>query len=70
MIIGGKEVKHSTGYFELRTYDGPKPVYESLKGATPAEAEYKRKTKPLYQSANAQHGSAGFIRPVIILKSG
>ncbi len=59
VIIDGKEVRHSTGYYELRTYDGPKPVYESLKGATPAEAEYKRKKKAAELSARVIAKKAG-----------
>lgn len=59
VIIGGKEVQHSTGYYELRTYDGSKPVYESLKDATPTEAEYWRKKKAAELSARIIAKKAG-----------
>ncbi len=59
VIIDGREVKHTTGYYELRTYDGPKPVYESLKDTTPTEAEYRRKKKASELSARVIAKKAG-----------
>lgn len=34
VIVAGREVKHTTRYFELRYYDGAEPVYEALQGAS------------------------------------
>ncbi len=44
-VVGAQEVKHLTGYYALRFCKGPKPVFEALKGISPAEAEAKRRKK-------------------------
>jgi integrase len=59
VIAAGKEVKHTTGYYELRFYDGADPVYEALPGASPTEAEYKRKKKAAELSARVVAKKAG-----------
>ncbi len=59
VIVAGKEVKHATGCYELRYYDGAHPVYEALPGATPTEAEYKRKKKAAEVSARVVAKKAG-----------
>ena len=45
VIVAGQEMKHQTGYYELRYYQGPKIIYEALKSASPSEAEARRKKK-------------------------
>jgi len=59
VIVAGQEVKHETGYYELRYYDGAHPVYEALPGASPTEAEYKRKKKAAELSARVVAQKAG-----------
>lgn len=44
-VVAGNEVKHADGYYALRFCKGPKPVFEALKGISPAEAEARRKKK-------------------------
>jgi integrase len=44
-LVDGREVKHEQGHYELRYYVGSKVTYESLKDATPAAAEDRRKRK-------------------------
>src|ERR1035437_3916201 len=51
VIVAGKEVKHPTGYYALRYYEGPKLIFESLKNASPAEAEAKRRVRASRMSA-------------------
>lgn len=36
VIVAEKEVKHPTGYYVLRYYEGPKLIFEPLKKAAPA----------------------------------
>src|SRR5665213_3165028 len=59
VIVAGHEVKHKTGYYELRYYDGAHPVYEALSGASPTEADYKRKKKAAELSARVVAKKAG-----------
>jgi hypothetical protein len=59
VIAAGREVKHTTGYYELRYYDGADPVYEALPGASPTEAEYKRRKKAAELSARVVAKKAG-----------
>jgi integrase len=59
VIVAGHEVKHTTGYYELRYYDGAQPVYEALPGAGPTEADYKRKKKAAELSARVVAKKAG-----------
>jgi integrase len=44
-IVGGREVKLETGYYELRYYEGSKLRFESLPGISPADAENARRKK-------------------------
>jgi integrase len=44
-VVAGCEVKHPTGHYSLRYCKGSKPVFEPLKGVSPAEAEARRKKK-------------------------
>jgi site-specific recombinase XerD len=44
-VVAGREVEHKQGYYELRFYEGDKPKYEALRGATAAAAEDARKLK-------------------------
>jgi integrase len=44
-VVAGKEIKHPVGYYALRYCRGPRPVFEPLKGVSPAEAEARRKKK-------------------------
>jgi hypothetical protein len=50
-LIGGREEKHTSGYYELRFYQGDKPVYQALPGASPTDAESMRKKKAADMSA-------------------
>lgn len=43
--FSGGKVKHTDGYYALRYCKGPRPVFEALKGVSPAEAEARRKKK-------------------------
>lgn len=64
-IVAGQEVSHKIGHYELRYYDGHRPVYESLKGATPAAAEDLRKKKAAQMSAVVVIEKAGLkLAPV------
>lgn len=58
-IVAGKEAKYTTGYYELRYYDGAKPVYLALPGVRPAEAEFRRKKKAMELSARVVADKAG-----------
>jgi integrase len=53
-IVGGDEVRHLVGYYELRYYQGPKIIFESLANISPAEAEAKRKIKEAQLSVVVQ----------------
>ena len=44
-VVAGKEIKHPVGYYALRYCRGPRPVFEPLKGVSPAEAEARRRKK-------------------------
>lgn len=44
-IVDGKEITHTDGYYALRYCRGPRPVFEALKGVSPAEAEARRRKK-------------------------
>ena len=44
-VVGDREVKHPTGYYALRFCRGPKPVFQALKGISPAETEARRRKK-------------------------
>ena len=59
VIVAGKEVKHPTGYYALRYYEGPKLIFESLKNASPAEAEAKRSVRASRMSAVVAAREAG-----------
>jgi len=59
VVVGGLEVKHKQGYYELRYYDGDKPKYEALRDATPTAAEVKRKLKAAELSARVIARKAG-----------
>jgi hypothetical protein len=49
-VVAGHEVKHPTGHYSLRYCKGSKPVFEPLRGVSPAEAEARRKKKELQLS--------------------
>jgi integrase len=53
-IVGGQEVQHTEGYYQLRYYQGQRIIFESLKDASPAEAEAKRKIKEAQLSVVVQ----------------
>jgi hypothetical protein len=57
-VVNGQEVRHKTGYYTLRFCRGPKPVFEALKNASPAEAEAKRKKKEAQLSVVIAAGKA------------
>jgi integrase len=59
VVVAGKEVKHNTGYYELRFYEGDKPKYEALRDVTPTAAEVKRKRKADELSARVIAKKAG-----------
>jgi integrase len=59
VIVAGQEVKHPTGYYALRYYQGTKLLFEALKDASPAEAEAKRKVKEARMSAVVVASKAG-----------
>ncbi len=59
VIVAGKEVKHQTGYYALRYYQGTKIILEPLKDASSAEAEAKRKVKEARLSALVVASKAG-----------
>ncbi len=44
-VVAGKEIKHPVGYYALRYCRGTRPVFEPLKGVSPAEAEARRREK-------------------------
>ncbi len=44
-VVAGEDVKHQIGYYALRYCKGSSPVFEPLKGVSPAEAEARRKKK-------------------------
>lgn len=44
-VVAGEEVKHQVGYYTLRFCNGPRPVFEPLKGTNAAEAEARRRKK-------------------------
>lgn len=44
-VVAGEEVKQPIGYYALRYCKGSSPVFEPLKGVSPAEAEARRKKK-------------------------
>lgn len=39
VIVNGQEVKHKTGFYGLRYYEGSHLVFQSLKGSSPAAAD-------------------------------
>src|ERR1035437_2691955 len=57
-VVAGKDVKHPTGYYALRYCKGSRPVFEPLKGVSPAEAEAKRKRKEAQLSVVVAAGKA------------
>ena len=59
VVVAGKEVKHPTGYYALRYYEGPKLIIEALKNASPAEAEAKRSVRASRMSAVVAAREAG-----------
>ncbi len=59
VLIGGREKKHTSGYYEPRLYEGDKPVYQALPGASPTEAESMRKKKAADMSARVIAKKAG-----------
>lgn len=44
-VVAGEEIKHPAGYYALRYCKGSRPVYEALKGVSPAAAEARRMKK-------------------------
>jgi integrase len=64
-VVAGKDVKHPTGYYALRYCKGSKPVFEPLKGVSPAEAEARRKKKEAQLSVIVAAGKAELkVEPV------
>ena len=59
VIVAGKEVKHPTGYYALRYYQGTKIIFEPLKHTSAPEAESKRKVKEARMSALVVASKAG-----------
>jgi integrase len=64
-VVAGHEVTHPTGYYALRFCKGSKPVFEPLKGVSPAQAEAKRQKKEAQLSVVVAAGKADLkVEPV------
>ena len=61
VVVAGKDLKHPTGYYALRYCKGSKPIFEPLKGVSPAEAEAKRKRKEAQLSVVVAAGTQARI---------
>ena len=58
VLIEGKETLHAEGYYQLRYYQGKRIIFESLKDASPSEAEARRKVKEAQLSVVVQAAKA------------
>lgn len=58
VMVKDQETLHEEGYYQLRYYQGKRIIFESLKDASPSEAEARRKVKEAQLSVVVQAAKA------------